>query len=329
MIHSPSAPTLRATEPFDFVISTHSVFGVEFSTGVQFRARWEITIRISFSELLGTSIHQYARPRQYVWPQYTMPRTEKIGLKKYDCQNFQQVFTEVPVHIKHVFTGVPKFQTSFQVIKPGPRCPVTQTLLKYVEWIDVLTFQAAWYVNTSIRSSPQSGIRVLSRIGPFVARLRNFSRGLRWSISEEERKDFRSQNDVVVPLYMYIYVRVYVYIYIYIYVYIYNWVYTHTYIHVCIHIDSYIYQRTCVYKYICIRIHVYIYMYTYTNLHTHERTHIHTFTHIQILTLDTVTQSQTDVSVCVELIYCVDTSLGVLCWHLFLSSHVETYLIVY
>jgi len=26
----------------------------------------------------------------------------------YDCQNFQQVFTGVPVHIKHVITGVPK-----------------------------------------------------------------------------------------------------------------------------------------------------------------------------------------------------------------------------
>ena len=27
----------------------------------------------------------------------------------YDCQNFQQDFTGVPVHIKHVFSGVPKF----------------------------------------------------------------------------------------------------------------------------------------------------------------------------------------------------------------------------
>jgi len=30
-------------------------------------------------------------------------------LNNYDCQNFQQVFTAVPVHIKHVFLGVPKF----------------------------------------------------------------------------------------------------------------------------------------------------------------------------------------------------------------------------
>jgi len=230
MIHSPSAPTLRATEPFDFVISTHSVFGVEFSTGVQFRARWEITIRISFSELLGTSIHQYARPRQYVWPQYTMPRTEKIGLKKYDCQNFQQVFTEVPVHIKHVFTGVPKFQTSFQVIKPGPRCPVTQTLLKYVEWIDVLTFQAAWYVNTSIRSSPQSGIRVLSHIGPFVARLRKFfprfemiyfrGRTKGFSIAKRRRCAF---------IYVYICTCICIHIYIYMYIYITEYTLTHIY----------------------------------------------------------------------------------------------------
>jgi len=26
----------------------------------------------------------------------------------YDCQNFQQVFTGVPVHVKHVFTGFPE-----------------------------------------------------------------------------------------------------------------------------------------------------------------------------------------------------------------------------
>jgi len=27
----------------------------------------------------------------------------------YDCQNFKQVFMGVPVTLKHVFTGVPKF----------------------------------------------------------------------------------------------------------------------------------------------------------------------------------------------------------------------------
>ena len=31
----------------------------------------------------------------------------------YDCQNFQQVFTGVPVHIKHVITGVPKISDKF------------------------------------------------------------------------------------------------------------------------------------------------------------------------------------------------------------------------
>jgi len=31
----------------------------------------------------------------------------------YDCQNFQQVFTGVPVHIKHVFSGLPKISNSF------------------------------------------------------------------------------------------------------------------------------------------------------------------------------------------------------------------------
>jgi len=35
-----------------------------------------------------------------------------------DCQNYQQVFTGVPVHIKHVFLGVHKFlKTSFHVSK--------------------------------------------------------------------------------------------------------------------------------------------------------------------------------------------------------------------
>ena len=33
--------------------------------------------------------------------------------KNYDCQNLQQVFMAVPVHIKHVFTGVFKFSHKF------------------------------------------------------------------------------------------------------------------------------------------------------------------------------------------------------------------------
>jgi len=31
----------------------------------------------------------------------------------YDCQNFQQIFTGVPVHTKHVFMGVPKYWYKF------------------------------------------------------------------------------------------------------------------------------------------------------------------------------------------------------------------------
>ena len=31
----------------------------------------------------------------------------------YDCQNFQHVFSGVPVHIKQIFTGVPKFSNEF------------------------------------------------------------------------------------------------------------------------------------------------------------------------------------------------------------------------
>jgi len=33
----------------------------------------------------------------------------------------QQLFTGGPVHIKHVFIGVPKFQTGFHVSKRSPR----------------------------------------------------------------------------------------------------------------------------------------------------------------------------------------------------------------
>jgi len=33
--------------------------------------------------------------------------------KNYDCQNFQQLFTGGPVHIKHVFTGVPEISNEF------------------------------------------------------------------------------------------------------------------------------------------------------------------------------------------------------------------------
>ena len=33
--------------------------------------------------------------------------------KNYDCQNFRQLFTGGPVHIKHVFTGVPEISNEF------------------------------------------------------------------------------------------------------------------------------------------------------------------------------------------------------------------------
>ena len=39
----------------------------------------------------------------------------------YDCQNFQQVFSGVSVHIKHVFSGVPNISRSFQLSKRSPR----------------------------------------------------------------------------------------------------------------------------------------------------------------------------------------------------------------
>jgi len=39
----------------------------------------------------------------------------------YDCQNFQQVFTGVPVHIKNDFTGVPRISKKIHVSKQSPR----------------------------------------------------------------------------------------------------------------------------------------------------------------------------------------------------------------
>jgi len=41
----------------------------------------------------------------------------RSDLNKYDCQNFQQVFTGVPVHVKHIFSGSTKFQTGFHMSK--------------------------------------------------------------------------------------------------------------------------------------------------------------------------------------------------------------------
>ena len=38
----------------------------------------------------------------------------------YDCQNIEQVLTGVPIHIKHVFTGVPKIPNDFQLSKQSP-----------------------------------------------------------------------------------------------------------------------------------------------------------------------------------------------------------------
>jgi len=48
-------------------------------------------------------------------------RRRKSDWNNYDCQNFQQVYTGVPVHIKHVFTGVSNFHTSFHLSKRSPR----------------------------------------------------------------------------------------------------------------------------------------------------------------------------------------------------------------
>ena len=58
----------------------------------------------------------------------------------YYCQNFQQVFTGVPVHIKHVITGVPKIsyifpieQTESPALKRSNRISVVIWRSKYLK----------------------------------------------------------------------------------------------------------------------------------------------------------------------------------------------------
>ena len=43
---------------------------------------------------------------------YTTDRGNRTS-NNYDCPNVQQVFTGVPVHIKHIFQGVPKILNGF------------------------------------------------------------------------------------------------------------------------------------------------------------------------------------------------------------------------
>jgi len=47
------------------------------------------------------------------FPQLETTDGENRTENNYDCHNFQQVFTEVPVNIKHVFPGVPKISNTF------------------------------------------------------------------------------------------------------------------------------------------------------------------------------------------------------------------------
>ena len=50
-------------------------------------------------------------------------RREDRTPNNYDCQDFQYVFTGVPVHIKHMFTGVPNISDKFHDSKQSPRHP--------------------------------------------------------------------------------------------------------------------------------------------------------------------------------------------------------------
>ena len=79
------------------------VFGVKGSAKHFFRWRWKRC------------------PKRRVHKGYVTSLRDSAGLAPGpDCQNFQQVFTGVPVRIKHIFTRVPKFSHEFQVCKRSP-----------------------------------------------------------------------------------------------------------------------------------------------------------------------------------------------------------------
>jgi len=61
--------------------------------------------------------------RNYLKSIWSADLFEAQTSNNYDCQNFQQVFSGVSVHIKHVFSGVPKI---WQVFNWGNGVPVTQ-----------------------------------------------------------------------------------------------------------------------------------------------------------------------------------------------------------
>jgi len=52
--------------------------------------------------------------------------------KNYDCQNFQLIFTGVPVHISHVFSGVPKI--SSRVSREYSESPSLKTESRKTGW---------------------------------------------------------------------------------------------------------------------------------------------------------------------------------------------------
>jgi len=57
--------------------------------------------------LQHTTIHCNTRVNMY------RANTRLCPSNNYDCQNFQQVFTGVPIHIKHVLTKVPQISNKF------------------------------------------------------------------------------------------------------------------------------------------------------------------------------------------------------------------------
>jgi len=86
---------------------TNSIFVQQM--GHELHTRMSHVLRIHMR--LAPAHHRIARPVSYM----SLSRTPTDGgdrtLNNYDCQNFQQVFTELPTHMKHVFSGVLKISS--------------------------------------------------------------------------------------------------------------------------------------------------------------------------------------------------------------------------
>jgi len=169
--------------------------------------------------------------------------------KNYDCQNFQQLFTGGPVHIKHVFTGVPEISNKFSR-----------------EWTESPSLKR------STRKSGRSGdpkIWKSDLLCGWVSRIQYRIHNMH-TIFNMYSLILSLFLSVFLSLYFSPSLCTYIYIYVYAYIYLYS---VDMHIHATGGKECGAHRNALSSTLSHIR--------TQTNTHTHIHTHIHTYTHTQ------------------------------------------------